>query len=163
MEHRVIHGICAKCLKTEPYDKRFLKCFECRMPFPDGRRSEIIIRRDGTLVSETLLPPIKNQDILHDFGGAFPTGSCSFFAIAGTAFIVFLAAELAASSAKTTFLIPGAHLAVRITNWTPTTLVAAATAPVMLSLSLSALALGMLACLGDAFIVQRRQRERPGI
>ena len=133
------------------------------MPFPHGRRSEIIIRRDGTLVSETLLPPIKNQDILHDFGGAFPTGSCSFFAIAGTAFIVFLAAELAASSAKTTFLIPGAHLAVRITNWTPATLVAATTAPVMLCISLTALALGMLGCLGDAFIAQTRQRERPGI
>ncbi|MCX6989997.1 MAG: hypothetical protein NTX49_02865 [Chlamydiae bacterium] len=162
-EKKIIHGICVKCLPSVPRNEHFLRCFECRIPFPDGRRSEIVVRRDGRLIRETLLPPIENRNAPHAFGEAFPTRPYVFFAIAGTSFIAYLAAELAASSTTTTYLFPAAHLAVRVTEWTPTTVAAAAAVPVLISVSLGALGLGMLACLGDAFMAQGRQRERRGL
>ena len=163
VEKKIIHGICARCLPSVPRNEHFLRCFECRMPFPDGRRSEIVVRRDGHLIRETLLLPIENQDALQNFGEAFPTRPYIFFAIAGTSLIAYLAAELAASSTTTTYLFPAAHLAVRVTEWTPITVAAATAVPVLLSISLGALGLGILACLGDAFIAQARQRERRGL
>lgn len=160
-ENKVIHGICAKCFPTLPGTSQVLQCFECRVPFPDRRISEIDVARDGSLIREALLPAINIENeavravrlrrvLLQNFEDSLLTSPCLYFAIAGVSSIAYLGALVIASSSSTTYLVPVAHLAVRETHFTPTTLAAACAAPFLQALATTSVVLGVIGCIGEA-------------
>ena len=51
----IIHGICQKCLIRSQNLPVPDSCYDCRMPFPEGRRV-IVISRTGILIRETEAP-----------------------------------------------------------------------------------------------------------
>jgi len=159
-ENKVIHGICAKCFAEAPRTPQILQCYECREPFPDRRISEINVQRDGTLISETLLPPIiiENEAVtavrirpgrVQNFEDVILTSPCFYFGMAGASAVACIGALFIASSATTTYLVPGAHLAVRVTQLTPSTLGAVIAVPVFQALCVGCVALGVLASINE--------------
>ncbi|MCX6991162.1 MAG: hypothetical protein NTX49_08910 [Chlamydiae bacterium] len=156
-ERKIIHGICSRCLPDVPRNQKLLKCFVCKMSFPDQRRSEIVVRRDGSLISETLLPPSNGGNRIappvrnaagpqEGFRARHPgweaaVGETEFVgamvSLVG-GMVTFVVSVVASSSTITTIVIPSAHVAVQVTAWTTTALVATAALPIVLGISLGA-------------------------
>ena len=164
-ERKIIHGICAKCMPIVPRDEQLSRCFQCRMLFVDNRRSEIVVRRDGILVSETLLPPmqylkpIRNGEARDDnLAEVFPRNPALFFAIAAASSIGYFAARyITSSTPREVFFIVDPPLSVRVIEvWTPTMIAAIFAQPVLGALSIGAVVLGVISYLGDVALRGRR-------
>ena len=166
-ERRIIHGICARCLPNVPRNEQFLRCFTCRMPFPDERRSEIVVNRDGTLISETLLPATNRGNQAPpvvgnaapprgNLGAPFPGWQFGFFGAGAAGGIATGATAIVASLTTTTIVVPAANVAVHVTVWTTTTIAATAVAPVLGAITVGAMAIGFIGLVGVLIAEQRR-------